>query len=500
MTYDPWRLLDLPHDATERDVKRRYAQLLKINRPDDDPARFAMLRHAYEACLARASAMSTSRLEVELAPSVPDATTSIIDASAAPLAVERLRDPASVVDELLRAAAPGRDEPFAAWFMRCPELVSIAARATMERELLLRIADTVTAIDDDAFSVLIDAFGWTEGNLEARLLEQGMHERDARRIAAALEPALIDAHFARHLASGVALYAPGASESKVLGDAERERALLVRLHAERRRTPGLLRTFSPREVLDVNALVYAYATRHGAAAIDRLFGVDAMNRWRNLHPQMPTNSVQVVLRLLRVLFFVAPTLAVWTLFTRGYPPETKPTAATLALVWVVGCAIVAVFALGLTASHWWRTVGGAAWRAHRARVRESIDILVGASHALPLLVVVGSFVLWSLTQSIGTAAATGVSLALVAYLFGARVVLGAAIFTGGLATGFAFCTPDATPAFERLAGMTPALVWFVQHFVRLRAPHADAAARAAIVYRVLATLGTLGLLVGVALA
>jgi hypothetical protein len=50
---DPWQFLILDRNtATERDVKSAYARLLKLHRPDQDPAGFRKLRAAYEAALA----------------------------------------------------------------------------------------------------------------------------------------------------------------------------------------------------------------------------------------------------------------------------------------------------------------------------------------------------------------------------------------------------------------------------------------------------------------
>lgn len=46
-----WTVLDLPDDADERSIRRRYAQLLKIHRPDEDPVAFQRLREAYERAL-----------------------------------------------------------------------------------------------------------------------------------------------------------------------------------------------------------------------------------------------------------------------------------------------------------------------------------------------------------------------------------------------------------------------------------------------------------------
>ncbi len=47
---DPWQVLELEAGtASLPDVKRAYARLLKLNRPDQDPAGFMRLRAAYEA-------------------------------------------------------------------------------------------------------------------------------------------------------------------------------------------------------------------------------------------------------------------------------------------------------------------------------------------------------------------------------------------------------------------------------------------------------------------
>jgi hypothetical protein len=49
---DPWRRLDLDRRvATERDVKRAYARLLKLHRPEKDPEGFRILHDAYQAAL-----------------------------------------------------------------------------------------------------------------------------------------------------------------------------------------------------------------------------------------------------------------------------------------------------------------------------------------------------------------------------------------------------------------------------------------------------------------
>ncbi|MDO7898348.1 J domain-containing protein [Pseudomonas citrulli] len=49
-----WQLLSLTPDADERSIKRAYARLLKVHRPDENPHEFQRLREAYEASLAEA--------------------------------------------------------------------------------------------------------------------------------------------------------------------------------------------------------------------------------------------------------------------------------------------------------------------------------------------------------------------------------------------------------------------------------------------------------------
>ncbi|WP_176510487.1 J domain-containing protein, partial [Pseudomonas urethralis] len=45
---DCWKTLDLSATADERTLKRQYAKLPKLTRPDADPVAFQRLREAYE--------------------------------------------------------------------------------------------------------------------------------------------------------------------------------------------------------------------------------------------------------------------------------------------------------------------------------------------------------------------------------------------------------------------------------------------------------------------
>ena len=48
----PHELLGVPRDATLLEIKRAYARVLKLNRPDDDPDAFGLVHAAFEACVA----------------------------------------------------------------------------------------------------------------------------------------------------------------------------------------------------------------------------------------------------------------------------------------------------------------------------------------------------------------------------------------------------------------------------------------------------------------
>ncbi len=55
-----WPILELPWDASEKEIRRAYATRLRERRPDDDPARFQQLREEFEAALGRARLLSPS--------------------------------------------------------------------------------------------------------------------------------------------------------------------------------------------------------------------------------------------------------------------------------------------------------------------------------------------------------------------------------------------------------------------------------------------------------
>ncbi|MEN2396516.1 J domain-containing protein [Pseudomonas halotolerans] len=69
-----WQVLGLTPDADERSIKRAYARLLKIHRPDENPNEFQRLREAYEASLAEARWRAQAGGKVVYAPSALSAS------------------------------------------------------------------------------------------------------------------------------------------------------------------------------------------------------------------------------------------------------------------------------------------------------------------------------------------------------------------------------------------------------------------------------------------
>ena len=80
---DPFAILELPRDADEAAIRRRYLELVRQFPPDRDPERFASIRAAYDEIRDPVRRLEAMLFEV--------ATTDTIDAIAADLRA-RLRD------------------------------------------------------------------------------------------------------------------------------------------------------------------------------------------------------------------------------------------------------------------------------------------------------------------------------------------------------------------------------------------------------------------------
>lgn len=69
---DCWSILQLADDADERSIKRSYARLLKVTRPDEDAEGFQRLREAYEEALEIARWREDDEVMVEAPPFEPE--------------------------------------------------------------------------------------------------------------------------------------------------------------------------------------------------------------------------------------------------------------------------------------------------------------------------------------------------------------------------------------------------------------------------------------------
>ena len=67
---DCWEILGLDDEADERTIKRQYAKLLKVHRPDDDAEAFQRLREAYEEALSWARERTVEEVEDAPWPSI----------------------------------------------------------------------------------------------------------------------------------------------------------------------------------------------------------------------------------------------------------------------------------------------------------------------------------------------------------------------------------------------------------------------------------------------
>lgn len=129
----PHDLLDINENADERTIKRAYARLLKVHRPDDDPEGFQRLNQAYQFCLRQLGDRgngSPRGLGFD-APAAPVATAPG-PASVVVPALDMETFIASLLD--LSRTASGRD--ILRWLQVHPAFYSIGAREAFSYEII----------------------------------------------------------------------------------------------------------------------------------------------------------------------------------------------------------------------------------------------------------------------------------------------------------------------------------------------------------------------------
>jgi hypothetical protein len=337
----PWQCLDLDRSASVAAVRRRYAELLKLNRPEDNPDGFQQLRRAYEICLsfarereaeadaqtadgevavaaapvAIAAERTRETAAVSISSAIPTAhaqpihAVTVVDAGPATesmpplprhpaedpapqepsIALPAMRPPNVVVDELLvlDRNTPPDDDAFARYFAECPELASFVSRNDVELELLHRITagarPTLRALQ-----VFGAAFGWRQLGHERHLLQLGVPRDALKHIDEALFRAGAEAQFEWHVSTKPRLIQSGDDTI----DVEREIAILRKLRELRDKPPEFRALLSSSRLTRVMRLFDGWTQRYGNAATLYLFGTDNVAYWRRASPRAEANLLQ----------------------------------------------------------------------------------------------------------------------------------------------------------------------------------------------------------------
>jgi hypothetical protein len=128
----PYDLLEIGEDADERTIKRAYARLLKLHRPEDDPAGFQRVNNAYQFCLSRVDAGATD---------VPQGFGSGVDTpdtqvpEPAPVIVPPF-DIASFIAALFDVSQTASGRDILGWLQAHPVFYSIGARDRFAPEIV----------------------------------------------------------------------------------------------------------------------------------------------------------------------------------------------------------------------------------------------------------------------------------------------------------------------------------------------------------------------------
>lgn len=501
---DPWSQLGLPRDASVRDVKRRYAQLLKLHRPDDDAETFEQLRRLYEICLAQAkrieqamqavveidiaSGASAAAQEVAAALPAPESLSApeappaepapasapeplrelppavVVEVSLASLRLERLatlRKPSVVIDDLL-AHAGSTPEAFRDWLGACPEIANFEARDAVEIELIARMASGTLTLPVFALNALDARFGWSHYDTPRRLAAAGLSRTMLEHVLPALEKALVEARFIAHVDSNASLYKPGSGKAwnGTLGNAARENALLRELHAARGKKPRWWQALRPSRIANVNNLLYAYAAHNGHAAADQLFGARAVRYWQRLLPNAPANLSRLWLQVMRGVIGIAAAMTVigalmYADNSASKPPLREFLTLTVSMMCVWSGMLLSVFAI-----RWTRETGAGKLRILRLRMLDALQRFLQPSVALPALVAWNVPAIWlGITQSRPLIAGAGI--VAVGVFIGGLPMIGALVLAG-LGGAVLADIPGIAPwQLAAFAANVPTLAWLI---------------------------------------
>ena len=177
---DAFGVLGLAADADERAIKRAYAALLRVHRPDDDPAEFQRINEAYawalEACRRRAmeAGEAPEAAEPPKAP-IPDAPAATATTTAASHAIptpdevaprdlpaellgETEAEQRAALDAVLDVARQGRVRALEQHLRGAFTYWTMDAKRQLAWRLLDRLAEEPVAMPGDCFDALMAFF------------------------------------------------------------------------------------------------------------------------------------------------------------------------------------------------------------------------------------------------------------------------------------------------------------------------------------------------------
>ena len=165
---NPFDMLGIPPDSDIATIKRAYARLLKMTRPDTDPAGFQRLHDAYQRALQwrqrPVSAMTTIMANVDDATTVAMAPVTAAPNAAAPIAVAITTPPAVVFgfeafyQQLLMLFADGDEEALLRALHAHPALWWLEEKTIAGRRLLAQLLRDRPAMPRYCLDIILDFF------------------------------------------------------------------------------------------------------------------------------------------------------------------------------------------------------------------------------------------------------------------------------------------------------------------------------------------------------